>query len=280
MLDVRKQRGDKLAYPSMPGTNLERIAVNLDNPLLADLNVRKALLMGIDRKAITDVLFEGQQEVAYGLLAEQSTYFNPEVERYPYDPEGVKQLLTESGWTPGRDGICVNDKGDRLEFDLATTAGNQTREQIALVIQDQLSQLCIGIKPSFVPLQEYNGDLSRKRQFRGLIMSSIRFSPSTSPRIALGSDRIPAEDNSWVGNNFSGYNNPEMDAALDAFEAALSVDEQKKTWSTIQKIFADDLPMLPLYFYTEAYVTKPDIKGFHVNTYDPLMIWAKDWYRE
>ena len=280
MLDVRKQRGDQLSYPFMSGTNLERIAVNLDNPLLADLNVRKALLMGIDREAITEVLFDGQQQVAYGLLADGNAFFNPDIPRYDHDPDAVKALLEESGWTPGPDGICVNKDGDRLAFDLATTAGNQTREQIALVIQDQLSQLCIQITPTFVPLQEYNGELSRKRQFQGLIMSSIRFSPSTSPRIALGSDRIPTAENSWVGNNFSGYSSSEMDAALDDLQAALSADAQKEVWHDIQQIFADDLPMLPLYFYSEAYVTKPDLKEFNVNTFDPLMIWAKDWYRE
>src|SRR5690606_6106106 len=187
----------------------------------ADLNVRKALLMGIDREAITEVLFEGQQEVAYGLLAAGNSYFNSDVPRYEYDPEAVKALLAEAGWTPGADGICVNDNGDRLSFDRATIAGNHTREHIALVVQDHLSQLCIEIKPAFVPLQEYNGELARKRNFSGLIMSSIRFSPSTSPRIALGSDRIPTEENSWVGNNFSAYSSPEMDAALDDLQAAL-----------------------------------------------------------
>ena len=280
MLDVQRARGDDLAYHIMDGTNLERIALNLDNPVLADLRVRQALMMGIDRQAITQALFEGQQKVANGLLSDQNSFFNPAIKRYEFDQEGAKALLAEAGWTPGSDGICTNSEGDRLAFDLATTAGNQTREQIALVIQDQLSQICIGITPQFVPLQEYNGDLSRKRQFSGLIMSSIRFSPSTSPRIALGSDRIPGEANNWVGNNFSGYASDAMNAALDDFQSALSPTNSRAAWNDIQMIFAEDLPMLPLYFYAEAYVSTPDLKGFNINTFDPLMIWAKDWYRE
>lgn len=280
MLDVQKSRGDQLAYHVIDGTNLERIAVNLDNPVLADVNVRKALLMGIDREAITTALFEGQQKVANGLLSDSNALFNPEIARYAFDPEGAKALLAEAGWTPGSDGVCTNAAGDRLALDLATTAGNTTREQIALVIQDQLSQICVAITPQFVPLQEYNGDLSRKRQFSGLIMSSIRFSPSTSPRIALGTDRIPTEENAFVGNNFSGYSKPEMDAALDDFQNALSAADSRAAWAEIQSIFAEDLPMLPLYFYAEAYVSTPDLKDFNINTFDPLMIWSKNWYRE
>lgn len=280
MLDVRKQRGDDLTVHVTGGTNLERIAVNLDNPILADINVRRALLMGIDRQAITNVLFDGQQPVANGLLSDTNALFNDDITRYPYDPEAALELLAESGWTPGRNGICVNDEGDRLAFDLATTAGNQTREQIALVIQDQLSEVCVEVTPQFVPLQEYNGVLARNREFTGMIMSSIRFSPSTSPRIALGTDRIPTEENNWVGNNFSGYSNAEMDAALEDFQVALSDEDKRAAWGDIQAIFAEDLPMLPLYFYAESYVTVPDMKGFNLNTFDPLMIWSENWYRE
>lgn len=151
---------------------------------------------------------------------------------------------------------------------------------MALVIQDQLSQICIEITPKFVPLQEYNGKLSREREFTGMIMSSIRFSPSTSPAIALATDRIPTAENNWVGNNFSGYSSPAMDAALQKFQAALSDEARKIAWDDIQQVFAEDLPMLPLYFYAEAYVTVPDLRGFRVNTYDPLMIWSANWSRE
>jgi len=278
MLDVHKQRSD-LRIDTAPGTNLERIALNLDNPILADVRVRRALLMGIDRQAITQALFDGQQTVANSLLSDSNPLFDAKIPRYGFDPQAAAKLLAEAGWTPADDGICTNKHGDRLAIDLTTVAGNQTREQIALVIQDQLKQICVEIKPQFMPLQKYNGDLSRHRQFSGMIMSSIRFSPSTSPRIALGTDRIPSAHNSWVGNNFSGYSSSRMDSALDSFQAALSADDKKAAWDEIQQTFAEDLPMLPLYFYAEAYVTVPGLEAFRQNTFDPLMIWAKNWDR-
>jgi len=192
MLDIQSQNPDKYAYHIADGTNLERIAMNLDNPILADVSVGEALLLSFDRNAITEALFQGQQAVANGLLASTSPYYNAGMETYSYDLEKAKTLLSEAGWTPGAGGVCVNDKGERLALELATTAGNQTREQIAQVIQSQLSEACVEISTKFVPLQEYNGELARKRQFTGLVMSSIDFSPSTSPRIALGSDRVPS----------------------------------------------------------------------------------------
>jgi len=280
MLDIQGQNPEKFTYHIADGTNLERIAMNLDNPILADVKVREALLLSIDRNAITEALFQGQQAVANGLLASTSPYYNTGMETYSYDLEKAKALLSEAGWTPGADGICVNGNGDRLTLELATTAGNQTREQIAQVIQSQLSEACVEISTKFVPLQEYNGELARKRKFTGLVMSSIDFSPSTSPRIALGSDRVPSAENKFTGNNFSGYKSQAMDAALERFDAALSPEETKAAWAEIQSTFAQDLPMLPLYFYARAYVSVPDLTDFRQSTYDPLQNFAEEWRRQ
>jgi peptide/nickel transport system substrate-binding protein len=112
------------------------------------------------------------------------------------------------------------------------------------------------------------------------MMSSIDFSPSVSPRIALGSDAVPRADNNNVGNNFSGYASPAMDKALDELEMALDPNATKKAWAAVQQLFAEDLPMLPLYFYPRAYVAVPDLVNFRQGTLDPLQIWAEEWQRK
>lgn len=280
MLDLKNQQPDKFTYHLAYGTNVERIAVNFDNPILKEKAVRQAILYGIDRQAISDELFGGLQPVANGILSNENAYYNKDMKLYSYDAEKAKDLLTSAGWKPGGDGICVNDKGDRLSLELVSTAGNQTREQIAQVIQSQLKEVCIEITNNFVPLQEFNGEMARKRKFKALIMSSIDFSPSVSPRIALGSDAIPTPENNGVGNNFSAYANPEMDKAITGLEAALEPATAKEKWAEVQTIFAKDLPMLPLYFYPRAYVTVPDLTNFRQGTLDPLQIWAEEWSRK
>jgi peptide/nickel transport system substrate-binding protein len=279
MLDLQKRAPKRFAYHIDEGTNLERIAMNLDNPILADVRVRKALLHAIDRQAITKALFEGQQAVANGILSNANPFYNKDMPTYTFDPKRARALLTEAGWTQGRDGICVDKSGKRLSLELATTAGNQTREQIALVIQSLLKNVCVEIVNKFVPLSEYNGALQRQRKFAGLAMSSIDFSPSTSPRIALGSDAIPKADNNYVGNNFSGYSSKAMDAALTELESALDRETSKQKWAEVQRVYAEELPMLPLYFYARAYVTVPDLVDFRQGTFDPLHIWSEEWRR-
>lgn len=280
MLDLKNQQPDKFTYHLDYGTNVERIAVNFDNPILQDRSVRQALIYAIDRQAISDQLFGGLQPVANGILSDQNAYYNPDIQIYGYDPAKAKELLAEAGWKPGPGGICVNDKGERLSLELVSTAGNQTREQIAQVLQSQMKEVCVEIRNNFVPLQEFNGEMARKRKFTALIMSSIDFSPSVSPRIALGSNAIPTPQNNGVGNNFSGYANPAMDTAISELETALDPDTAKAKWAEVQRIFAEDLPMLPLYFYPRAYVAVPDLVNFRQGTLDPLAIWANEWERK
>lgn len=280
MLDLRGQQPTKFKYYIDYGTNVERIAVNFDNPILKDKSVRQALLYAIDRQAISDELFGGLQPVANGILSDENSYYNKNMTLYKYDAKKAKDLLAKAGWKPGPGGICVNDKGERLSLELVSTAGNQTREQIAQVLQSQMKEVCIEIKNNFVPLQEFNGDMARKRKFKALMMSSIDFSPSVSPRIALGSDTIPRADNNFVGNNFSAYSSPAMDKAISELEVALDPKTTKDKWAEVQKIFSEDLPMLPLYFYPRAYVAVPDLVNFRQGTLDPLQIWAEEWERK
>ena len=58
----------------------------------------------------------------------------------PYDPDQAKQILDEAGWAPGDDGIRVKD-GNRLSFTCGVTSGNQLRENVQLLVQDNFKQI-------------------------------------------------------------------------------------------------------------------------------------------
>lgn len=108
VLTLRKQQPDAFNYIFHPSLTYEHIDLDLDNPILSDLNVRRALLYALDRKTLVDKLFEGMQPVANSFVNPQDPMFSGDVPLYPYDPARAKALLTEAGWKPGDDGICRN----------------------------------------------------------------------------------------------------------------------------------------------------------------------------
>jgi len=107
-IDLQERRGKTFRVHFKPGMYWEHMDVNTESPLLKDKRVRQALLYGLDREAIVKSLFGGEIEEAHSWLPPQHYGYNPDVKKYPYDPERAKRLLDEAGWKPGPDGIRRN----------------------------------------------------------------------------------------------------------------------------------------------------------------------------
>src|SRR5580704_19501659 len=137
---VEKRHQDKYDFIYKPALIYEHIDTKLDNDLLADRRVRQAILMAIDRKAISDKLFEGKQPVADGPVSPLDPMYSPVARQYPYDPAVARKLLDEAGFADSKNGARQNAKGEHLSIEITTTAGNRVRELVAQVIQSQLRQ--------------------------------------------------------------------------------------------------------------------------------------------
>ena len=126
----------------VPQPNPEQYALNRDEsqaPLFADLNLRKALSLAVDRQTIVEQQLFGLAEIAINPW-DQSPWQNEALEPVSYDPEQAMQILDEAGWAPGEDGIRVKD-GERLSFTHGVTSGNQLRENVQLLVQDNFKQI-------------------------------------------------------------------------------------------------------------------------------------------
>ena len=75
---------------------------NVHRPALQDKRVRQALIYGLDRQKLIDVVYQGYGKVAIEPIAPISWAFNAEgVNPYHYDPAQAKKLLDEAGWKAG-----------------------------------------------------------------------------------------------------------------------------------------------------------------------------------
>ena len=117
-LAFEKRHKDKYDFIYKPALIYEHIDTKLDNPLLADRRVRQAILMAIDRKAISDKLFEGKQPVADGPISPLDPMYSPAARHYPYDPAAARKLLDEAGFAEIKNGVRQNAKGERLSIEL------------------------------------------------------------------------------------------------------------------------------------------------------------------
>lgn len=260
-----------------PGLVYEHIDVNLDNPLLKDRRVRQAILMAIDRQAISEKLFEGKQPVADSDVSPLDPMYSAETPHYRYDPGKARQLLGEAGFARAADGVLIDRQDRRFSIELITTAGNRVREQIAQVIQSQLRQIGIELRIKALPPRIFSGTLNQRR-FTGLAMYAWVQQPEGVPRTTLHSKEIPTKENGWSGQNYPGYANPAMDKALDAAERELDRGKRRALFAEIQRLYADDLPVLPLYFRVDPFVIPKQLKGIRpTGQLDSSTLWVEQW---
>ena len=278
-VSFEKRHSDKYRVSYKPGLIYEHLDLMLDNPILSDVRVRKALIHSIDRTAISNQLFNGKQPVAHNKVHPLDWIHTSNIKKYSYDPQKARAFLDDAGWNIIKSGIRYNSKGQKLQLELMSTAGNRVRELVEQVLQSYWKTVGIEIKIRNQPARVLFGETISKRKFTGLAMFAWLSAPEALPRTTLHSESIPTEENNWSGQNYTGYKNKLMDQLIDAIEIELEKDKRKKLWEKLQKLYAEQIPAIPLYFRSNSYIIPKWLKGIrptgHMFT---STNWIEDWY--
>jgi peptide/nickel transport system substrate-binding protein len=145
------------------------------------------------------------------------------------------------------------------------------------VIQSQLRQVGIELRIKAEPPRIFSDALNHRR-FTGLAMYAWVSRPQSVPRSTLHSQEIPSAENGWSGQNYPAYANPEMDKALDAAERELDEEKRRGFFADIQRLHAEDLPVLPMFFRVDPFVLPKQLKGIaptgHLNS---STLWIEHW---
>lgn len=276
-LAFEKRHGDAFHVVYKPGLAYEHVDLNLDRPGLADRRVREALIRGIDRVAITKSLFAGRQPVADTFVNPLDAGYTDTAPHYGYDPVRAQALLDEAGFRKSKNGTRQNDAGQSLSFQFMTTAGNRSRELVEQVLQSQWRKIGVDVKLKNEPARVLFGETLRHRRF-DMAMYAWISSPENVPRSILHSSEIPSEANAFAGQNIAGFKNAEMDRLIDSLEIELDKDKRTALWAKAQQLYATELPSLPLYFRSDAFILPKWLTGVRPtgNQY-PTTLWVTDW---
>jgi len=276
-LAFEKRHGGAFRVIYKPGLTYEHVDLNLDNPILADRRVRQALLYAVDRAAISEALFAGRDPVANSFVPPLDWVYSDAVRHYPYDPAKARALLEAAGWHDDGGGVRRNETGAPLALELATTAGNGTRELVEEVLQSQWRAVGVDARLHNQPARVLFGQSLTRRRF-AMAMYAWASSPENVPRSTLRSDEIPTAANGWSGENFPGLRNGEADRLIDAITIELDRGRRAELWRRLQALYAEELPALPLYFRAEAYILPPWLDGVTPTGHQyPSTLWVENW---
>jgi peptide/nickel transport system substrate-binding protein len=238
--------------------------VNLsrDNPWFSDVRVRRALMHAIDRDAMVESMFKGEKLVSHIPLSRiRKTYKKALATAtiYKYDPERAKSLLAEAGWKPGPDGVLVNDKGERMEFEFRCQAGRRDHEQAQAIISDYWKKIGVRTNIKNLPSRLLNAAENRNRWPGAHIGTHNVTVEEWAER--FHTKYIPTPENKFAPENVSGWNNPRKDAILDELNSIITPERSEKLQLEFVKLFTEFLPVHPLYFGPEVLVAKRGLTG-------------------
>ena len=170
-----------------------------------------------------------------GALCPRHWAAEPNVAQYPYDPARAEQVLDAAGFPRKQDGI-------RAHLTLKCSTEEQAR-LIGAAFQEQWRRVGIQLELRPLELATLFSDVA-KGNFQ--ITYQRWVGANTDPdffEYAFSSKRFPPD-----GANRGHYRNARVDALTDQIRVEMNQERRKALCSEVQKILADDLPYLPLWF--------------------------------
>jgi peptide/nickel transport system substrate-binding protein len=260
-----------------PEATMENFYLNLGRLPFQDRAVRQALYLAMDKKSIIDPLFYNVPRATESYLPPQSWAYNANLPMHEFDPLRAKSLLDKAGWKPGLDGIRQKN-GTRLQFSNSTTAGNQLREEMQQLLQQNWADIGVAMTIRNFPAAVMWGDYWIKSHYDTAIVGmDFMMGPDPAASDYFSSHAIAARGGAGV--NTMQYVNPKLDELLEQGAAALNRQARIQAYKDIQSLLRDELPFLPLFQYVRAEGTKLKLMGYAPNINVRINTWnVESWY--
>jgi peptide/nickel transport system substrate-binding protein len=231
------------------------LGLNHTDPRFADKRVRQAFAHAINKRDLIEGVRLGLGREATGPYKAGTWVYNPNVRTYPYDPARARKLLAEAGWTSRNpDGLLVKG-GQPFTFELLISQGSDEGKKSAEVIQAQLREVGVGVELRVLEWAALLKEHVKKHRFAAVAMAWS---------VGLDPDQYSIWHSSQTGPdefNFVSYKNAEVDQLLDRGRRTCRQSDRKKAYDRLQEIFAEEQPLVFLYFRDTMPAVTSRVKG-------------------
>lgn len=264
--EVLKEPELKLYSGRLPQLTL--VYLNLDNPELPffqDVAVRRALLMGINRRWIVDHVLNGQAIVADGPIFPGTWAYYEGIEHVGYDHDGALDLLKGAGYTiPAEGGSVRSKEGVALSFELVYP-DTANYSDIIEAIRGDWAQLGVHVDLKPVTYEELLNDYLTPRDYQSALVD-LNLARSPDP------DPYPFWDQAQVtgGQNYSMWNDRQASEYLEQARVTDDLVERTKAYRNFQVRFTSETPALTLFYPVYSYAVDAQVQGVRIGSFfDP-----------
>jgi peptide/nickel transport system substrate-binding protein len=245
------------------------IAFNVKESPLQEQAVRQALNYAVNKRAIITNVLKGHGQIAAGTIYPNSWAYNPEIKPYPYDPQTALKLLKAAGWEDHNHDHFLDKGGRRLKFTVYTNRGDDLKQQVLLLVQQQLFDLGIGMQVKLFDAADT--DFLFQKRFEAHFPEVEAWGdPDLSYRY-WHSSQIEG------GFNVGSYRNTEVDRLLDEGRHAFDQTKRKAIYGKFQRVLHDDPPGIFLFWTDYLVGVNTRFKGVKISPAGPFAN-IREWY--
>ena len=216
---------------------------NLKNPILKDVNVRKAISMAIDRDKIVKQAEDGYAQVTNptAVLPQFKDLIDSKYQdsKFTVDTAGAEKLLQNAGYKKGSDGIYVSPQGKKLSFTLQVVSGWSDWVTSCSVIAQNLKDIGIEVKVQQPQYGAYMTTIQGDKYDLAIGWTNGGPTPYKTYQDLLNTH------GSW---NIEKYSDAATDKALAEYQATTDPAKQKQAMATIEDVMVNQVPAIPLFY--------------------------------
>lgn len=245
---------------------------NLTHPNVADVTVRRALLLAWDRRAQRKKIGHGVGVLQDSFVSPASPFYDKALSFTAYDPSKANALLDADGWKRGPDGIRARD-GTRLNIEVVSNAGSPDTDQRIELLRQNWRQIGVSlvrknVSPALLLAPYADGGIIFTGKF-AVVFFAWYPSASQSPADAYSCNQIPPK-----GQNDMHWCDPTAERAIQRFLGSYDSEQQKQDSFIVQRRLAEQVPTIVSAISEDLFVKNDDLKNFspnQVSFFDDMM---------
>lgn len=245
-----------------------------------DINVRKAITIGINRQAIVDALLSGFTAVPVSQWP-NSSWTNTNLTVEGYDPDAAAALLEEAGYTLGDDGVRVGDcNGEqvRLAFNFETTTA-PIRIDAALAVQSDLAKIGVEFTPIHTPAGTFFGQYVDGGPLATGNFDMAGYTTGFYPDPYTDNFQCESVPNAELPDGTNWYHNcdPALSDLIDSSLDTVDIAARKAIIDEAQKYIAENYYVIPMYARGTVFGTTPRFQFGAVGPQSDINWNAENW---
>jgi len=211
------------------------------HPLFGDRELRRALVMTVDRGGLLRNVFGDMAKVPPGPMSQIFSIWDPETRELPHDSARAARTLTRLGWSDS-DGDGIRDRdGHPLAFRLLVPTTSAPRRQYARLLQEQFRAMGVDVQLDEVDFSVFN-ERAHAGRFDAML-NTVNTDPTPSSGVPQSWTRA-----GFGGLNYGRYENPAFARLVDrAVTSVAGRDEAKRTWRAAIEVLNQDAPAIFLF---------------------------------